>query len=453
MKKLAVAMLSILATSHYAHAVRLGSAVSDANYKDYIVRFEVKSTDGLTYTCGGLLLKGQYVLTAGHCVGTEYSTTTTPDGYTTTEYQKWIDNGASNAITLYQSVDYYGNATTTTYSVIELVNDGYSKARTEAVDELDYVRSQYSSADWSTYATTSDLQSFVGVGHHDLALIKLNTVLSQKHSARLTPIYDTASNTFNVNLGDSLTFRGWGVDETDTYPSVMQQTTLALNYSTMEYNPLSPTNTGDMTACENSASDFCNYSLADYFKMYPTTLTSLPDKGDSGTPVVSSSDQVFSVAKSVNRPTYTYASFTNIGWYLPYIIDSIDSLSAPKKVTLNSAHKTTSFWIQNLRASSETINPTVGDNSANTFSISGCASVTLASMESCQVTLTYSGSTEGETARIYLADSLSTNISLSYSNPSSSTGGGEGEGGGGGAVGPWGMLLMMAFAFIRRRYA
>ncbi|MFC5077609.1 Trypsin [Vibrio thalassae] len=97
MKRICMLAIASLSCTN-ALAVKYGSEVAASEYKDYIVRFALEN-HSKSMDCGGLLITGDYIVTAAHCVadlGIDDS------GKVTFDY--FIDNGASNKIRVYQSV-------------------------------------------------------------------------------------------------------------------------------------------------------------------------------------------------------------------------------------------------------------------------------------------------------------------------------------------------------------
>lgn len=443
-----------------AQAVRLGTDVDQSDYKDYIVRIETAEINGGTGSCGGLLIDGEYILTAAHCVGAAYTDTST-GGYNSIAYNWDVDNGATNDITVYQGIARDAEKhKATTYQVIDLISDDYAQAYTKHTAEIDYVKSLFSSADWSSQDSTVNEQWFYQLAYHDIALLKIADVISQKNHAKLTPIFDTDNNTFNVNSGDTFTFRGWGVDENGANVSTMQETELELAYHgdtiNFWYNPATPTETSSLNECTDSSADSCKYYQKDYIRLDPTTVGATAASGDSGTPLVSNNDQVVAFTKnnaydSTESVPY-YNRFMNLSWYLPYIVDAIDKLAAPKTIEFTSDDSTTvaKFWAQNLSSTSKTLATSLSGTDSDKFSVSGCDSTTLDTTDACQITLSYTGSGEADaSATLYLTDSTSA-IPVTYTVATSTTPT-ESGGGSGGSFGVLSLFGLAGLTLLRKR--
>lgn len=449
-KYLALAIAATLPLT--AHAVKNGNNVSSSDYKDYIVRFQVPTGANTVDSCGGLLIGGEYILTAAHCIG-EYNYDA---GYV--QYIPYVDGGVSNSISVYQGVSYSPEKTTsTTYSVVDLIGDTYTQFNADAVSEANYVLSNYPSA--STTVHDAIISSGIDSAMlHDVALLKLASKVSQKTHAALMPVYDSSDDSFNIAMGDSFTFRGWGqTDSAGTTPSVMQSTEVNLNLLSIgQYKPDFATLVSDSeTECDNSSA--CQYTLRDYIFTQPTTVKATASLGDSGTPLTNGNDEVFSLlSQEVNDDVVIGDAnkFSLFTWYLPYIESAINKVVAPSTLAFSNSDssKTTTFKVQNLSGSTETLSPYVQGTNSDLFSVSGC-NASLASMEYCDLTVTYSGSTNGDNATVYLGDSNNTGVNASYTVTTSSDNSAGGESGGGGSLGLFSFIGLLGFAFLRRKYS
>ncbi|MFL7013652.1 trypsin-like serine protease [Enterovibrio norvegicus] len=454
-----VAVIAALTTFN-AHAVRLGSDVAESDYSDYVVRFEVKDTTGQTATCGGLLVAGEYIVTAGHCVGA-YN-----HNGANTEYLWWSDNGASNSISVFQGVEYFADKKTeTTYRVVDILSS-FTDVHAAANVEVDAVKANYPTSNWAQHDFVFTDSYLTGAFHHDIALVKLNTKISQTTHAAMTPMYDSVNNAFNVAGDDSFTFRGWGVNEFLERPSTMQSTELVLKSddptwtSGAHYIPNAPRDNSTDDPCVNVGTELCVYPLMDFSFLYPTTLTATPSSGDSGTPLEINKNHVFSIAKaehlSINPE---WVQLTNLGWYLPVIADQVNKVVAPSHMEFTyqegvSETKTVKVAFQNLTGLTETLNPyLLGDTSV--FSVSGC-NTALQPLESCEISLTIVGEANYAVVNMFLGDSNDTVVPVEYmaeltsdSDASTDDSSNAGGGGGGGTVG-W-MTLFAMFALIGAR--
>lgn len=274
-KLLAVSVLAALTTTQ-ASAVSLGTDVNESDYRDYIVRFETQDSDGVTSTCGGLLVAGEYIVTAAHCVGERYH----PGNGITSAYNWEIDQGASNGIAVYQGIKFNASKKTdTTYSIVSFLDR--DNTEDEAFKELDQVIAENPSLGVRTLPEDYTKSAFF----YDIALVKLNTKVEQNSNAAMLPSYTSTTDTWNVNDGDTFTFRGWGVDENDATPDTMQQTDIHIDrvgegMTAGDYVPKLPINV-DMSGCE-VGDPTCFYTILDLISFMPESAASLPQRGDSG---------------------------------------------------------------------------------------------------------------------------------------------------------------------------
>ncbi|WP_439438030.1 trypsin-like serine protease [Salinivibrio costicola] len=456
-KLLAVSVLAALTTTQ-ANAVSLGTDVDESDYRDYIVRFETQDSDGVKSTCGGLLVAGEYIVTAAHCVGERYN-----DGIGSA-YNWEIDQGANDAIAVYQGVKYNANKKTeTTYQVVDFLDR--DKTEDEAYAEVDQVI-----AENPTFSLSKDAEDWTkGAFHYDIALLKLTNKVSQASSAAMLQSYTRTTDTWNVNDGDSFIFRGWGRDENDATPETMQQTEINIDRKEeiwVSYIPQLPRNF-DNKLCTGDAAESCKYGISDLIQMRPSTAKSLPQSGDSGTPLEIQPNSVYALAKRTAFDD-TWVQFTHLSWYLPSIADAINQVTTPTNVSFDASEagpQSHTFAVQNLTSFDETLNPYIAnDNGA--FSLSGCDNEMLKPLESCDITVTVNDGAEKTDAILYLVDTNDTSLDISYKieekDDNGSTGGvtdGDDEletidsdNGGGGSFGLWSLLALFGMS-IKRRYS
>lgn len=454
--KITVCILAALSSMN-AYAVRHGSDVSEADYRDHTVHFQVKSSDGTTSECGGLLIAGEYILTAGHCSGNS----TYSSNYT--EYLPWIDNGASNDISVFVGVNYNSTEYATTYSNVDVYGN-FESEYNALLSELSYLESTHGVSKFSTERSTNNLDWVRKGGRRDIALIKLAKKIPQQHQAALIPVFDTADNTYNIESGDTFTFRGWGIDENGETPDVMQKTTLSLPFTEQQYNPNKPVDSADNTSDCSASTINCEANIKDYLVIKPTVLKGTASSGDSGTPMLVN-DQAFALASTENGE-HTQNFFTNIGAYLVNIADAINKVTAPSEIAFKmdeneSTTKTITFQVQNLTKFSDNVSPSLTGDDYN-FTVSGCAT-NLETYESCEVTLTVNPNGNAQTAdssvTLHLNDTNNTtvpvNLTISKTSPTPPTtptnpdSSGNDSTGGGGSTGF--LSLLGLFCLLRSR--
>lgn len=469
MKKfLAISVIAALSTQ--VHAVRLGDDVNESDYRDYIVRFQVADTSDNISSCGGLLVGGEYIITAGHCVGDYHY------NGTNIEYLYFVDNGADNTITISQGVNYNDDISSRSYQVVDFINLNQVRDTAYAEGNAVKVANAASGFDWSIHDARYTNTYTLGAFHYDIALLKLNTKVDQQFHAAITPAYDSISNSFNVAAEDTFTFRGWGRDENNQVPSKMQETeitwgsTNATWLNNTSYIPNMPRINPNIAECAN-AGDLCTYGMMDYARFFPNTIGGTPSRGDSGTPLEIAPNKVVALAKSEHTAGLPeYVDFTHYGWYLPSLVAQIDKLAAPTKVDFSFAKSATdnqshTFAIQNLSTISESIAPLLTGDTER-FEVAGC-NQTLASMESCEITVTAKPAPQSENissqstsdeanVTLSLGDSAGTSFPISSTVSTAESGGESGNGGsgGGGGGGSTGIITMLALAglLFRRKH-
>ncbi|MEQ6344826.1 trypsin-like serine protease [Vibrio cyclitrophicus] len=458
----AISVLAAL-TSLSAQAVRHGNDVTEANYRDHTVRFQLSSTSGATNTCGGLLIAGEYILTAGHCIG--------DNAYTAnySEYIPWLDGGASNSISVFKGIEYDGVEFTTTYSNLD-VYGSFESEYNSVISELTYLETVHGASKFANQRTWQDLDWTRKTGARDIALIKLASKIPQQHQASIKPIFDSASNTYNVESGDSFTFRGWGRDENNSVPTVMQETTLELSFTQDQYNPNKPVETSDTTIlCSGSSSD-CEIRIKDRLTIKPTVVTGTASSGDSGTPMLIANDAV--LIASSESGDHSQNLFTNIGSYLENIATLINKVTAPSSMTFDIDENSTNtivstFKVQNLTQFTDSVSPSLTGDTHN-FTITGCGA-NMNTYDSCELTLTLNpngtAQTEDSDVVLHLNDTDNTTIPISLTvtpdstdttDPTDPTDPDEGEGststGGGSGGGSTSLLSILGLlALIRLR--
>ncbi|MDF9399067.1 trypsin-like serine protease [Vibrio sp. 1180_3] len=443
-----------LAISANAYAVKFGEDVTASEYKDYIVRIEVPSPSGIKSTCGGLLIGGEYILTAGHCVGT-YS-----HNGSSVQYQWHIDNGAENAISVYQGVQTYSDKhIDTTYQVLPLLDtlSDEQDAYAEALQEYAAVKNDNAGGDWSFMDGLLTHSYLEGVWHRDIALIKLTKSVPQANHAAISPIYNPNTGVFVVGANDALVFKGWGATESESQPQTMQKGVVTFSVADYIYTPNVALGDAEQGLCLNDGSQ-CNYKPMDYLTTTPPSVGATASDGDSGTPLVlNDADNVVGLAKDTDYNTNS--RFTSIGYYLPSIKLAINKVTAPKEIKLDvnagsNSVKVHKFTVQNLTQNNEVLLPYLVDNTG-LFSVSGCDQ-TLVSGDSCEITVTINAAqeamTETKSATLYLSDTDDTNFPISYVVPQkddSNTGGGESGGGSGGSGGSLNWFAVLALGCLR----
>ncbi|MEZ9776382.1 trypsin-like serine protease [Vibrio sp. 10N.261.54.A5] len=453
---IAVGILTVL-TSLNASAVRMGTDVAEADYRDHTVRFEVSNPEGLTSTCGGLLISGEYILTAGHCTG--------DSAYTSnyTEYLPWLDSGASNSITVYKGVERYADGISTTYSNLDVYGT-FESAYNSMLNELAYIESVHGASKFASQYFWYDLDWSRITGQRDIALIQLSEKIPQQHQAAIKPIFDSISETFYLETGDTFTFRGWGNDETNSAPTLMQETTLEIPFDHGGYNPNKPVDSLDTTADCDSSSVECEYRTFDYLIVKPTVVSGTASSGDSGTPMVLDGNAL--MLASSESFDHTQNMFANIGSYLENIATAINKVTAPSAMIFDIVESdtnsiTSTFKVQNLTQFADYVAPSLTGDTGS-FTVTGC-DVSLDTYESCELTLTVNpngvAQSTDSNVELYLNDTNNTIIPISSviakelpeDNDGSDGSDGSGSGGsGGGSTGLFSLFGLLALTRLRK---
>ena len=433
MKKLLIVSALATLTTTQANAVSYGTDVNEKDYRDYTVRFLVEAIDHrddiFQASCGGLLVSGEYIISAAHCFAK----------FENVSWQWFTDNGASNDITIYQGIDLLSDQkTSTTYEVVNFYDKETIKA--EAVEERKRIEELY------PYIINKAMSPERLYPKEDIVVIKLSKTVMHHDNAALLPSYDQENNKALLNSGDELTFRGWGVDEYFQYSEKMQETTLVYTPENgMEYTPGLPRLTKifpdnpirNKVVCGEDTIMIanCAYTLSDLITLTPKNQGGNVRSGDSGTPIEVKPNHVFGLSKA--RQFFDgveTATVTHFTWYLKSIAETLNIVTSPTNIILHEKDaekgETHTFAVQNLTNHNETLNPYLA-NANGAFSLSGCEQTTLEPLAHCEITVSATPNAEETDALLYLADTRDTRIPLSYDIAGSSTGGGDDDTGGG----------------------
>ncbi|MDA9557153.1 trypsin-like serine protease [Vibrio sp.] len=386
--------------SHSALAIAHGEDVSPNDYQDFIVRIEVSDVNGHDITCGATLIGGDYILTAGHCVGT--SDRAGPNS--TRQYQWDIDYGADNTIKVFQGIQNNDNPrmVETTYEIVSIFDntywpgeEGFELIKESIIEEFGVVRAQYpdalsinridNSLTEEEYRQEYD-QDFTDeatrFGQRDVALLKLSTPVSQETHAALSSGYDVDAQ--EVIADQNFTFRGWGNGSSGSRPEVMQEMTFnvqpigwdifntffgrAMSYST------------DNNECEM----WCTFHYEDTFKLKSDVFYTVGLSGDSGSPLV----QGNTVMGIINSTDYSSINtFTRFSQYMGLFGTHIDQVVAPKQLYISheekaNATKRFDIKVQNLSLREQSISP---ESLVDYVTVSGCEDVMLPPEAACDL--------------------------------------------------------------------
>ncbi|PFG45466.1 putative secreted protein [Vibrio sp. ES.051] len=454
-----------------AHAVRFGTDVMPSEYRDYTVRVEIPDQSGKSASCGGLLIGGEYILTAAHCIGDMNNDSYHNPIDIEPRYLWWTDNGATNSIKVYQGIKFDAEkVTTTTYEPVTFIGNGMNVFNSW-VEEASYVRSLHPEIDWRGQilweTEESRIDQTVNAGYHyDIGLIKLNKKISQNDHAALVPMFDSLEQHFNIEAQHKFTFKGWGKTEDEQYPDTMKKNTLVMEkndkwVSAIAYIPSKIQNTYNKD-CNSTDGYDCRYGDTDYIHTFPTTIGGTASGGDSGTPLELADNQVVALAKTQHMSLVPeYNQFTHLGWYLKDLTQMINKVVAPSEMAITLQNTLTqptvrTFAVQNLSTSTATLMPSV-DSGNGKLQVSGCEQ-TLQPTQWCEITLTINASVDepvdNEQGTIYLNDNMNTEIPISAVREADTGNGGSNgsdEGGSsGGSTGIFSLLALLGLFFKRK---
>ncbi|EKO3774547.1 trypsin-like serine protease [Vibrio metschnikovii] len=501
--------MSTLLISANVHAVAYGEDVLTSEYQDHTVRFEVfhpsDGGDKNKTTCGGLLIAGQYILTAGHCIGTRIETQDDENK----RYDWYVDNGAESEITVFQGIEVdTPNRTTLKYSVIDIDTTSADHDVIDAAwrEEYEFVKNQHPEFDWQMMdnSINSNISSdrLKTHRHQDIGLIKLEKAIPQMTHAAIVAAFEPIEQTFRISDEQRFTFKGWGRMQNSQSATTMQKTELIWRNTggTEEFggeggwvnrNSYAPNFAkqwigglpSPVANCTDNTHN-CDYGRTDFFPLFPTRKASLPLSGDSGTPLMLNSNQAIAIAKSTQAAVNPeFSMFTHVGHYIPLLIDRIDTLAAPASIQevfevevefegaieksgltweqLELEPITTSFVVQNLTNETLTLDPFLQGSNVE-VTVTGCESKTLQPSQFCEMTVSMNGL--GSTV-LHFGDNRNTEMPISLSikeivnpdenngdNPDENNGDGGGDtGSSGGSMGLFSLLLMVVLRTIRQQ--
>ncbi len=438
MKKTLLALL--LGVSASASAVQNGTDVSNSDYKDYIVHIVTGSE-----SCGGMLIGGQYLLTARHCIydDDELSGDTIRIRQSITRLSSdYVDRGFTVLLDTEDDTIASGMA--------DLSNTIYDNVVVNNYPNVTYLGGGSRNAD--------DMKQ-------DLVLVQLDEAVIQSTGALVKPLYDVDSGETLLNADTVVTFRGWGRDENDNSVSTMQEMAMQPAYNWIEaraeygYNETLGVNT--YSACVDGEDTVCSF-LGEDTHIYYGLNSQMINSGDSGTPFVYD-NAAYGFATSIYSSTNYAGRFTIFQLSMDDIRDAINQVVYPTDAGVEvesgdaDSHDIT-IPVQNFTSRDVTFTPTVTDDTGLfDLDVTDCND-TISTEDDCVITGTFNAGgseiTSTQTVTIDMGDfeiEVSVTIEEDYSDLDDSDSTSTSTSGGGGSVGGFGLLALIGFAWMRRR--
>lgn len=436
------------ALSLNAHAVLNGTDVSASDYKDYVVKLVVNNSSN----CGGALIGSSYLLSARHC----FTSDNTADGALPNTGSLNVSQGVRSEL----------KTTDVTYTVLvdganaPIVNDWVTKAQ-NWFDTVVYP------ADTDMNGRTFQTSDFTS----DWVLLSLSAPIPHSDSARIVPLYDTDNLVSYLPADTTVTFRGWGVTESESYPSVMQKMQLRVTTDWEKgVERVISTNTPPSSKFDSLADEYveavcttsdtmgiiCSYDGTDQFKSYGFSNMSFGE-GDSGTPVSYNGNIVGVISSSSIIDYVGYVQHFTLA--MDHITGAMNKLVYPRAtryVTIGSTSaQQFDVVVANYTNSSQLLTPTLND-STGLFSadVTDC-NTTLASGDACTIAVTFNAGgqsiTSAKNAQIDLngSDTILLSGAIATGSNEDSTGGAVG--GGGGSLGFLSLVALLGYGWLRKR--